>query len=237
MGAELAHAEDHQVLRQAAAPADRRAELRGVTRIEPLVGEVDADVGQLGEVAAGFLEVGLAVEVAPDDAQLLAVAEAPQAVGQLIVVVAAGQRGGQLRAQFARLQRALQLAGVGQGEEGRRVADDLFIDEVAQRAAPLERGAARWRPVRQGCGVRQDGGGAIGQGLQEGGQRNKRRQAHGLSFFGPRASADELPKRLKPALRLTFADHHPRASADRRRKNCSFTTKDCIQRAEIRVTL
>src|SRR5690606_29075182 len=70
MSAELAHAEDHHLLRLATAPADGGAELLAVTRVEPAVGQVDAGVGQVRQIATGLLEGGLATDVTPDDAQL-----------------------------------------------------------------------------------------------------------------------------------------------------------------------
>ncbi|MDT4856125.1 hypothetical protein FQZ97_905050 [compost metagenome] len=68
MGAQLAHAQHHHVLGLAAAPADGRAELRAMPGIEPVIGQIDAGVGEIRKVATGFDQVGLATDVAPDDA-------------------------------------------------------------------------------------------------------------------------------------------------------------------------
>ena len=81
---ELAHAEDDHVLCLAAACAGRRAELGAVALVQPLIGLVDAGVGHVGQIATGLHQVGLACEVAPDDAHLLARALAAQHAAQFI---------------------------------------------------------------------------------------------------------------------------------------------------------
>ena len=77
MCAQLAHAENHHVLRIAAAPAGGHAELLAMAGVEPVVGQIDAGVGQIGEIAAGLGQGRLAGQIAPDDAHLLAATETP----------------------------------------------------------------------------------------------------------------------------------------------------------------
>ena len=77
MCAQLAHAENHHVLRIAAAPAGGHAELLAMAGVEPVIGQIDAGVGQVGEIATGLGQGRLAGQVAPDDAHLLAATEAP----------------------------------------------------------------------------------------------------------------------------------------------------------------
>ncbi len=77
MCAQLAHAENHHVLRVAAAPAGGHAELLAMAGVEPVIGQIDAGIGQIGEVATGLGQGRLAGQIAPDDAHLLAATEAP----------------------------------------------------------------------------------------------------------------------------------------------------------------
>ncbi len=78
MRAQLAHAEDDHVLRLATALPNGRAELRAMACIEPLIGLIDTGIGQVRQIAAGFNQIGLPADIAPDNAQLLAIAKAPQ---------------------------------------------------------------------------------------------------------------------------------------------------------------
>ncbi len=77
MCAQLAHAENHHVLRIAAAPAGGHAELLAMAGVEPVIGQIDAGIGQIGEVATGLGQGRLAGQIAPDDAHLLAATETP----------------------------------------------------------------------------------------------------------------------------------------------------------------
>ena len=130
---ELAHAEDHHMLRLAAAPAHRRTELRAMAWVQPVIGQIDAGIGEIGQIATGFTERRLAAEVAPDDAQLLAIAKTPQAAPQGILIGTLGQLRLQLLAQLARCQAALQLTGLRQRDEHLWITLSLLSDEIAQR--------------------------------------------------------------------------------------------------------
>ncbi|MCY1435295.1 hypothetical protein D9M71_513850 [compost metagenome] len=130
MGAQLAHAQHDKMLRLARAAADGGAELGAVPSVEPAVGEIGAGVGEIGKVAAGFREVGLAGQVTPDDAQLLAVAITPQAPSQFVLIDTLFQQLGHLGPELARRQAPLQLAGSGQRQQHGRVALRLFGDEI-----------------------------------------------------------------------------------------------------------
>ena len=130
---ELAHTEDDHVLRLAAAPPHRRTELRAMARVQPVIGQIDAGIGEIGQIATGFTERRLATEVAPDDAQLLAIAKAAQAASQGILIGTLGQLRLQLLAQLARCQAALQLTGLRQRDEHLWIALSLLGDEIAQR--------------------------------------------------------------------------------------------------------
>ncbi|MNZ83226.1 hypothetical protein D3C78_1019480 [compost metagenome] len=129
--AQLAHAQHHHVLRLAAAVADRRAELLAVARVQPLVGFVDGGVGQVGQVAAGFAQRGLAGDVAPDDAQLLAVALAAQVARQLVLALRRLGGCSDVPAQFTRGVTPIQLATGQQAEQHGRLAPDQAEHEVA----------------------------------------------------------------------------------------------------------
>ena len=73
MGAQLAHTENDHVLGLTGAAPDRCTELFTAARVQPLIGLVDAAVGQVREVTAGFDQIRLAGQVTPDDAHLLAI--------------------------------------------------------------------------------------------------------------------------------------------------------------------
>src|SRR5690606_29976855 len=199
------------------------AELLAVTRVEPAVGQVDAGVGQVRQIATGLLEGGLATDVTPDDAQLLAIAEAAQAARQCVLVLARGALVGQLGTQLARSQGALQLAGLSQGHEHQRITLRLLEYEVAERCHPSPRLATGWRPtlplpaqlVVLNQNALQRMLGALTHRLQERGQFDRQRQAHGLSFW-----ADCQP---------LVGGSKPRRGGARwagGTVDCSFTTKD-----------
>ncbi|MNZ81060.1 hypothetical protein D3C78_997160 [compost metagenome] len=180
------------MLRLAAARADRRAGLLALPRVQPVVGQVDAGIGQLGEVATGLGQVGQAVDVAPDDPRLLAVAVAAQTARQVVLAGAPSQRLLQLPAQFAGGQTALQLAAGGQLEEHLRIARGLLGDEVAGRQHPLQRRVAGGRPGRQVAlpglvEARLEGlPGVVDQRMQFRRLGNQGGKAHGLSLMAPR---------------------------------------------------
>ncbi|MCY1297381.1 hypothetical protein D9M70_468180 [compost metagenome] len=178
------------MLRQVRTAPHRRAELLAMAQVQPLIGKVDAGVGEVGQVAAGAGQVGLAGQVAPDDAHLLAPAEAPQAAAQFVLVGAVGQQPFQLGAQFAAPQVALQLTAGGQFEKHLRIARDLLGDEVAAGGDAGEVGMPFVGPAfESGPEILRkigDGGleilpGALGERLESGRQRGQGRQGHGLS--------------------------------------------------------
>ncbi len=72
--AEFAHAENDHLLRQAGMATGRRTELLTMAWIEPLVGKVDRGIGHFGKIAAGFDQICLTGQIAPDDSHLLACA-------------------------------------------------------------------------------------------------------------------------------------------------------------------
>jgi hypothetical protein len=116
-GAELAHAEHDHLLSLAAAPALGGAELLAQARVKPAIRLVDAGIGHVREVAAGFHQVGLPGQIAPDDAYLLAGALTAQLAPQLLLVVDLGKRRGELCAELAGVQRPLQFAAGVQGDQ------------------------------------------------------------------------------------------------------------------------
>ncbi|MNE07932.1 hypothetical protein D3C80_1005720 [compost metagenome] len=189
MGAQLAHPQHYKMLRLAGTTTDGGTELGAVTAVEPVVGEVDAGVGEVGKVAAGFREIRLAGQVAPDDAQLLAIAVAAQAPAQLIFLGAVLQQLRHLGAQFARRQAPLQLPGSGQRQQHGRIPLGLFGDEVAGGGDADEGLLPFVGPTGEFPDLFSEGGAdrrqrPIGAGLEVGRQGGQRRQAHGLSFVG-----------------------------------------------------
>ncbi|MNG98753.1 hypothetical protein D3C79_579050 [compost metagenome] len=114
---QLAHAQHHHVLRLAAAVADGRPELLAMARVQPLVGFVDGRIGKVRQVAAGFAKFRLTGNVAPDNAQLLAVARAAQIARQLVLALCRLGCCGDLPAQLTRGVSPLQLATGQQGEQ------------------------------------------------------------------------------------------------------------------------
>ena len=154
---ELAHAEDDHVLRLAAACAGRRAELGAVALVQPLIGLVDAGVGHVGQVATGLHQVGLACEVAPDDAHLLARALAAQHAAQFIFCFGLLHGTGYLAAQLAGRKAAVQLAPGHQLQQHQRVTNTLFNDEITGGAHAGEVGPPLRRPRRKAMIVIQRG--------------------------------------------------------------------------------
>ena len=100
--------------------------------VQPVIGQIDTGIGKIGKVATGFTERRLATEVAPDNAQLLAIAKAPQAAPEGILIGAFIQLHFQLLAQLARRQATLQLTRFRQGDEHLRITLSLLGNEVAQ---------------------------------------------------------------------------------------------------------
>ena len=145
----LAHAQHHHVLRLAAAVADGRAELLAMARIQPLVGFVDGRIGQVRQVAAGFAQLGLAGDVAPDDAQLLAVARAAQVTRQFVFALRRLGSLGNLPAQLTRGVTPLQLATGQQGKQHGRVALGHPQDIIAGGGNLIELLPMGWAPTVQ----------------------------------------------------------------------------------------
>ncbi len=143
---EFAHAEDHHVLRLAAPGTDGHPMLLAMARVQPLVGQVDAGIGQVGQIAAGFGEARLARQVAPDDPHLLAVAKTSQGTLQPRFVVAVGQFAVQQRTHLTEVQRALQQPRLDQPQQHLRISANLFDHEVAGRADPAKGFTALGRP-------------------------------------------------------------------------------------------
>ncbi len=187
---QLAHAQHHHVLWLAAAVADRRAELLAVAWIQPLVGLIDGGVGQVGEVAAGLTEIGLAGDVTPDDAYLLAVAFATQVTGKLVLALRRLGNLGHMAAQLALPVAPFQLAAAHQAEQQPRVTLHLGEHEVTDRRHLIELPSMLLAPAAQVqfrvCGHRlvQKLLVAQGQWLKNGRQLARQRQAHGLSLIG-----------------------------------------------------
>ena len=195
-GAELAHAEDDHLLRLAAAPAGRHAELLAMPRIQPLIGLIDAGIGHVREVAAGLDQIGLAGQVAPDDPHLVAGALATQGAAKLIVGFGRAHRCRDLRAQLTGRKAAVQFAGLHQLQQHQRVTHALFNHEVAGSGDAGKLRPAFRRPGRQAMVVVQSRDGSterlLGTGdkrQENGGQFGKRREAHGLSLIGVRRAA------------------------------------------------
>jgi hypothetical protein len=92
-------------------PLRRRSACRtaGNGAVQPLVGLVDAGIGHVGKVAAGLHQIGLAGQVAPDDAHLLA-ARWRRNARRAHLRFRRRSRRGNLRAQLARGV-PVQLAG------------------------------------------------------------------------------------------------------------------------------
>ncbi len=178
------------MLRLAAAIADRRAELLAVARVQPLVGFVDGRIGKVGQVAAGLAQFGLPGDVAPDDAQLLAVALAAQVARQLVFPLRCLGRGGDVPAQLARGITAVYLATFQQPEQHGRLPLGQAQDEVAGGGNLIELLPVRRAPsvqvkvlmanqrIEQKLLITRD------QRLQGGRQFERQRQAHGLSLIG-----------------------------------------------------
>ncbi|MNZ81447.1 hypothetical protein D3C78_1001140 [compost metagenome] len=159
--------------------------------VQPLIGLIDAGIGHVGQVAARLDQVGLAGQVTPDNPHLLPIALTPQDPAQLIIrgCTLRGRR--DLPAQLARGEGAIQLPGLHKREQHQGITHALFNDKVAGGRYPGEVRPALRRPGRQAMIVikRRDGGakgllGAADKRQENGGQRGKRREAHGLSLIG-----------------------------------------------------
>jgi len=208
-GTELAHAENHHVLRLAGTCASGHAELLAVALVEPAISEVDAGIGHGREVAAGFRQIGQAVEVAPDDAHLMAVAETAQRDRQRLLALAPGELRFEQRAHFALAEWALEQPVGGQLQQLPRFSANLLADEIAGSACPGEGLATGLRPafegrrlqVIEGAGRREERLlGTTDKGLERSRNGDQRRQAHGvLPFSGrekptARARASQAPE-------------------------------------------
>ena len=178
----------------AAAVADGRAELLAVARVQPLIGFVDAGVGQVGQVAAGLGQRGLAGNVAPDDAQLLAVALAAQVARQLVLILGGIGRGVDLRTQLARRVGLAHRAAGQQFEQHRRITLGLGQDEIAGGGDLVELASVLGaQAVQIQLGVTNQGIAhellvASDQRLEDSRQIERQRQAHGLSLIGVKES-------------------------------------------------
>ncbi|MNH20978.1 hypothetical protein D3C79_807680 [compost metagenome] len=126
---------------------DRGTELLAMAWIQPLVGLIDASVGQVRQVTAGLHQVGLAVQVTPDDPHLLAAALTPQVARQLVFARGSLGGSGNLRAQLARREAAVEFAAGDQIEEHGRITQCLFEDKVAGRGNPGELRPTLGRPA------------------------------------------------------------------------------------------
>ncbi|MCY1178345.1 hypothetical protein D9M73_186910 [compost metagenome] len=147
--AELAHAEDDHLLRFAAAPADGRAELLAMALVQPLIRLVDGGIGHVRKVTAGLGQVGLASQVAPDDAHLMACSLPPQLAAQLVVTLGALGGCSNLCAQLPWPEAAIQFTTGDQAKEHRRIAHDLLQNVLAGRANPCKVDPALGWPVAQ----------------------------------------------------------------------------------------
>ncbi len=72
--AELAHTQDDHVLRLSGMTTGRGAELLAMPGVQPLVSQIDRRIGHVRQVTAGFDQVCLTGQVAPDNPYLLACA-------------------------------------------------------------------------------------------------------------------------------------------------------------------
>ena len=119
---ELAHAQNHHRLGLAAALPDRCAELLAMTFVQPAISLIDAGIGHVRQVAAGFDQVRLAGQVAPNDAHLLPRALATQHASQLLIGLRLLHSGSNLPAQLARREVTVQLTEARQLQQHQRVA-------------------------------------------------------------------------------------------------------------------
>ena len=155
-----------------------------------MVGFVDGGIGQVRQVAAGFAKFCLAGDVAPDDAQLLAVARATQVARQLVVALRGLGGRSDLPTQLTRRITPLQLATGQQLEQHGRLALGQAQNKVAGGGNLVE-----LLPVHRAPGIQVEVGVsghciteelpvAGQQWLEGGGQIGRQRQAHGLSLIG-----------------------------------------------------
>ncbi|MNZ78107.1 hypothetical protein D3C78_966710 [compost metagenome] len=178
------------MLRFTAAVADRRTELLAVARIQPLISFVDRRVSKVGQVATGLAQFGLAGDITPDDAQLLAVALAAQVACQLFFTRRRLGRCRDLPTQLARRIPAVHLAAGQQGKQHRRLTLGQAEHEVAGGGHLVELvlvsrapgGRIECRVAAQGIEQKLPITGD--QRLQGGRQFERQRQAHGLSLIG-----------------------------------------------------
>jgi len=118
-----------------------------MTLIQPAIGLIDAGIGHVRQIATGFDQVGLTIDIAPDNPHLLAGALTTQCAAQF-VIAGCGLRGSSnLPAQLAGGEGAVQLTRAHQFEQHQRVTQRLFYKEVAGRTDPAERRPALGRPV------------------------------------------------------------------------------------------
>jgi len=99
--AELAHAQNHHLLGLATAVPGGRAELLAMALIQPAIGLINAGIGHVRQVAAGFNQIGLTVDITPDNPDLLTGTLATQRTAQLIIGGSSLGDGGNLPAQLA----------------------------------------------------------------------------------------------------------------------------------------
>ncbi|MNO82562.1 hypothetical protein D3C76_738420 [compost metagenome] len=159
--------------------------------VQPLIGQVDARIGHVREVATRLHQIGLAGQVAPDDPHLMTRTLTTQRPCELIVCFGGVHGGANLRAHLARGEAAVEFTGLHQRQQQKGVTHTLFGDEVAGSGD-----ASELRPAFRGPGAQPmvivqgaDRGterllGTGDKRQENGGQVGKRRQAHGLSLIG-----------------------------------------------------
>jgi len=87
-----------------------RAELLAMTLVQPAISLIDTGIGHVRQVAAGFNQVGLAVDVTPDNPDLLTGTLAAQCTAQLVIGGCSLRRNADLGTQLAGGKAAVQFA-------------------------------------------------------------------------------------------------------------------------------
>ena len=175
----------------AAAPAGGRAELLAMAAVQPLIGLVDGGVGHVRKVATGLHQIGLTIEVTPDNPHLMARALATQHTTEFVFALRFAHGGGNLCTEFTRRERPIELAGLHQRQQHQRVTNALFNDKIAGGSDAGELRPALRRPIGEAVIVFQRGDGrterllgSSDQRQENGGQFGKHGQGHGLSLIG-----------------------------------------------------
>ena len=181
------------MLRLATASAGGNTKLLAMALVQPVIGQIDAGVGHVRQVATAFHQVGLAGQVAPDDPYLMPGALATQLPTQLILVFGGVHRSVNLPAQLTGGKAAFQLAGRDEVEQHPRITTDVFDEKITGGADAIKGIAACIRPSVE-LGQRRVGQSSNGAAQrlvrtpdkrqEDGGHIGQQREAHGLSLIG-----------------------------------------------------